>query len=140
LRSGEERQESFKRFENLSKGTVESPFNVLITLKENRCLPLSRLNKGFSSYRIRVRVPYALPGERVRRQIDEIHSDDIEESLDQMQIAGRRRNNPRGGVVTLFRHAKTRLRALPRDRVIEAELVQRDGCGERRLPLLRLRN
>jgi hypothetical protein len=60
------------------------------------------------------------------RRIDEIRSDDIEESLDQMQIAGRRRNNLRGGVVTLFRHSKTRLRALPRDRVTEAELVQRD--------------
>jgi hypothetical protein len=60
------------------------------------------------------------------RLIDEIRSDDIEESFDQMRIAGRRRNNIRGGVVTLFRYAKTRLRALPRDRITEAELVAKD--------------
>jgi hypothetical protein len=54
------------------------------------------------------------------RRIDEIRSDDIEESFDQMRIAGRRKNNIRGGVVTLFRYAKTRLRALPRDRITEA--------------------
>jgi hypothetical protein len=41
------------------------------------------------------------------------------------KAAGRRRNNLRSEVITLFRYAQNRLRALPRDRKTEAELVDK---------------
>jgi len=60
------------------------------------------------------------------RPIDRIRSDEIEDSLDSKKAAGRRRINLRSEIITLFRYAQNRLRALPRDRKTEAELVEKD--------------
>src|SRR6516165_6604911 len=60
------------------------------------------------------------------RPIDRIRSDEIEDFLDSKKAAGRRRNNLRSEIITLFRYAQIRLRALHRDRKTEAELVLRD--------------
>jgi hypothetical protein len=60
------------------------------------------------------------------RPIDRIRSNEIEDFLDSKKAAGRRRVNLRSEIITLFRHAQIRLRALPRDRKTEAELVLRD--------------
>ena len=60
------------------------------------------------------------------RSIDRIRSDEIEDFLDSKRAMARRRNNLRSEIVTLFRYARTRLRALHRDRKTEAELVLRD--------------
>ena len=60
------------------------------------------------------------------RPIDRIRSDEIEEFLDSKKAAGRRRINLRSEIITLFRYAQNRLRALPRDRKTEAELVEKD--------------
>jgi integrase len=60
------------------------------------------------------------------RPIDRIRSDEIEDFLDSKMAAGRRRINLRSEIITLFRYAQIRLRALPRDRKTEAELVLRD--------------
>ena len=46
-------------------------------------------------------------------------------SLDSKNAGGRRRNNLRSEIITLFRYAQNRLRALPRDRKTEAELVDK---------------
>jgi len=59
------------------------------------------------------------------RPIDRIRSDEIEDFLDSKKAAGRRRNNLRSELITLFRYAQNRLRALPRDRKTEAELVDK---------------
>ena len=59
------------------------------------------------------------------RPIDRIRSDEIEDFLDSKKAAGRRRNNLRSEIITLFRYAQNRLRALPRDRKTEAELVDK---------------
>ena len=61
-----------------------------------------------------------------KRPIDRIRSDEIEDFLDSKKAAGRRRINLRSEIITLFRYAQIRLRALPRDRKTEAELVLRD--------------
>jgi hypothetical protein len=61
----------------------------------------------------------------VDRPIDRIRSDEIEDFLDSKKAAGRRRNNLRSEIITLFRYAQNRLRALPRDRKTEAELVDK---------------
>ena len=60
------------------------------------------------------------------RPIDRIRSDEIEDFLDSKKAAGRRRINLRSEIITLFRYAQNRLRALPRDRKTEAELVEKD--------------
>jgi integrase len=60
------------------------------------------------------------------RSIDRIRSDEIEDFLDSKRATARRRNNLRSEIITLFRYAQTRLRALHRDRKTEAELVLRD--------------
>jgi hypothetical protein len=60
------------------------------------------------------------------RAIDRISSDEIEDFLDSKKAASRRRNNLRSEIITLFRYAQIRLRALHRDRKTEAELVLRD--------------
>jgi integrase len=60
------------------------------------------------------------------RPIDRIRSDEIEDFLDSKKAAGRRRVNLRSEIITLFRYAQNRLRALPRDRKTEAELVEKD--------------
>ena len=60
------------------------------------------------------------------RPIDRIRSDEIENFLDSKKAAGRRRINLRSEIITLFRYAQNRLRALPRDRKTEAELVEKD--------------
>jgi hypothetical protein len=60
------------------------------------------------------------------RPIDRTRSDEIEDFLDSKKAAGRRRINLRSEVITLFRYAQIRLRALHRDRRTEAELVLRD--------------
>ena len=60
------------------------------------------------------------------RSIDQIRSDEIEDFLDSKKAASRRRNNLRSEIITLFRYAQIRLRALHRDRKTEAELVLRD--------------
>ena len=60
------------------------------------------------------------------RSIDRITSDEIEDFLDSKKAASRRRNNLRSEIITLFRYAQIRLRALHRDRKTEAELVLRD--------------
>ena len=60
------------------------------------------------------------------RPIDRIRSDEIEDFLDSKKAAGRRRINLRSELITLFRYAQIRLRALPRDRKTEAELVLKD--------------
>src|SRR6202047_2300172 len=60
------------------------------------------------------------------RSIDRIRSDEIEDFLDSKKAASRRRNNLRSEIITLFRYAQIRLRALHRDRKTEAELVLRD--------------
>ena len=60
------------------------------------------------------------------RSIDRIRSDEIEDFLDSKKAASRRRNNLRSKILTLFRSAQIRLRALNRDRKTEAELVLRD--------------
>jgi hypothetical protein len=60
------------------------------------------------------------------RSIDRIGSDEIEDFLDSKKAASRRRNNLRSKIITLFRYAQIRLRALHRDRKTEAELVLRD--------------
>jgi hypothetical protein len=57
--------------------------------------------------------------------------DDVRQSiprkfLDAKKAASRRRNNLRSEIITLFRYAQIRLRALHRDRKTEAELVLRD--------------
>jgi hypothetical protein len=57
---------------------------------------------------------------------DRIRSDEIEDFLDSKKAAARRRINLRSEIITLFRYAQIRLRALPRDRKTEAELVLRD--------------
>jgi hypothetical protein len=59
------------------------------------------------------------------RPIDNIRSDEIEDFLDSKNAGARRRNNLRSEVITLFRYAQNRLRALPRDRKTEAELCNR---------------
>jgi hypothetical protein len=59
------------------------------------------------------------------RPIDSIRSDEIEDFLDSKNAGDRRRNNLRSEVITLFRYAQNRLRALPRDRKTEAELVDK---------------
>jgi hypothetical protein len=60
------------------------------------------------------------------RSIDRIGSDEIEDFLDSKKAASRRRNNLRSEIITLFRYAQIRLRALHRDLKTEAELVLRD--------------
>jgi hypothetical protein len=60
------------------------------------------------------------------RAIDRIRSDEIEDFLDSKKAISRRRNNLRSEIITLFRYAQIRLRALHRDRKTEAELVLRD--------------
>src|SRR5260370_11507731 len=60
------------------------------------------------------------------RPIDRIRSDEIEDFLDSKKAAGRRRINLRSEIITLFRYAQIRLRAIHRDRKTEAELVLRD--------------
>jgi hypothetical protein len=60
------------------------------------------------------------------RPSDRIRSDEIEDFLNSKKAAGRRRINLRSEIITLFRYAQIRLRALPRDRKTEAELVLRD--------------
>ena len=60
------------------------------------------------------------------RPIDRIRSDEIEDFLDSKKAVDRRRINLRSEIITLFRYAQIRLRALPRDRKTEAELVLRD--------------
>jgi hypothetical protein len=60
------------------------------------------------------------------RPIDRIQSQEIEDFLDAKKATGRRRNNLRSEIITLFRYAQIRLRALHRDRKTEAELVMRD--------------
>jgi integrase len=60
------------------------------------------------------------------RPIDRIRSDEIEDFLDSKKATGRRRINLRSEIITLFRYAQNRLRALPRDRKTEAELVEKD--------------
>jgi hypothetical protein len=57
------------------------------------------------------------------RSIDRIGSDEIEDFLDSKKAASRRRNNLRSEIITLFKYAQIRLRALHRDRKTEAELV-----------------
>ena len=59
------------------------------------------------------------------RSIDRVRSDEIEDFLDSKKAASRRRNNLRSEVITLFRYAQIRIRALHRDRKTEAELVLR---------------
>ena len=59
------------------------------------------------------------------RPIDRIQSDEIEDFLDSKKAAGRRRNNLRSEIITLFRYAQGRLRVLPRDRKTEAEMVDK---------------
>jgi integrase len=61
-----------------------------------------------------------------KRPIDGIRSNEIEDFLDSKKATGRRRNNLRSEIITLFRYAQIRLRALHRDRKTEAELVLRD--------------
>jgi len=61
------------------------------------------------------------------RAIDRIQSQEIEDFLDAKKATGRRRNNLRSEIITLFRYAQIRLRALHRDRKTEAELVLHDG-------------
>jgi hypothetical protein len=60
------------------------------------------------------------------RSIDRIGSDEIEDFLDSKKAAFRRRNNLRSEIITLFRYAQIRLRALHRDRKTETEPVLRD--------------
>lgn len=60
------------------------------------------------------------------RPIDRIRSDEIEDFLDSKKAASMRRINLRSEIITLFRYAQNRLRALPRDRKTEAELVEKD--------------
>jgi hypothetical protein len=60
------------------------------------------------------------------RPIDRIQSQDIEDFLDAKKATGRRRNNLRSEIITLFRYAQVRLRALHRDRKTEAEFVMKD--------------
>jgi hypothetical protein len=60
------------------------------------------------------------------RSIDRIMSNEIEDFLDSKMATSRRRNNLRSEIITLFRYAQIRLRALHRDRKTEAELVLRD--------------
>jgi hypothetical protein len=60
------------------------------------------------------------------RPIDRIRSNEIEDFLDSKRVTARRRNNLRSEIITLFRYAQIRLRALHRDRKTEAELVLRD--------------
>jgi hypothetical protein len=47
--------------------------------------------------------------------------------------SSRRRNNLRSEIITLFRYAQIRLRALHRDRKTEAELVLRDQTKRKRV-------
>jgi integrase len=61
-----------------------------------------------------------------KQPIDGIRSNEIEDFLDSKKATGRRRNNLRSEIITLFRYAQIRLRALHRDRKTEAELVLRD--------------
>ena len=49
----------------------------------------------------------------------------IEDFLDSRKSGSRRRNNLRSEIITLFRYAQNRLRALPRERKTEAELIER---------------
>ena len=67
------------------------------------------------------------------RSIDQIRSDEIEDFLDSRKAASRRRNNLRSEIITLFRYAQIRLRALHRDRKTEAELVL---ASQRTAPLI----
>jgi hypothetical protein len=60
------------------------------------------------------------------RPIDRIQSKEIEDFLDLKKATGRRRNNLRSEIITLFRYAQARLSALPRDRKTEAEFVMKD--------------
>jgi hypothetical protein len=60
------------------------------------------------------------------RPIERIQSQDIEDFLDAKKATGRRRNNLRSEIITLFRYAQARLRALHRDRKTEAEFVMKD--------------
>jgi hypothetical protein len=60
------------------------------------------------------------------RPIDRIRSKEIEDFLDLKKATGRRRNNLRSEIITLFRYAQTRLSALHRDRKTEAEFVMKD--------------
>jgi hypothetical protein len=60
------------------------------------------------------------------RPIDRIRSDEIEDFLDSKKATARRRINLRSEIITLFRYTQNRLRALPRDRKTEAELVEKD--------------
>jgi hypothetical protein len=60
------------------------------------------------------------------RPIDRIRSDEIENFLDSKKAAGRQRINLRSEIITLFKYAQIRLRAIPIDRKTEAELVLRD--------------
>jgi hypothetical protein len=59
------------------------------------------------------------------RSIDRIRSDEIDDFLDSKKAASRRRNNLRSEIITLFKYAQIRLRALHRDQKTEAELVLR---------------
>ena len=59
------------------------------------------------------------------RPIDRIQSEQIEDFLDSRKSGSRRRNNLRSEIITLFRYAQNRLRALPRERKTEAELIER---------------
>ena len=65
------------------------------------------------------------------RTIDRIRSDEIEDFLDSKKAASRRRNNLRFEIITLFRYAQIRLRALHRDLKTEAELVLTKGPTKR---------
>jgi integrase len=67
------------------------------------------------------------------RPIDRIQSQEIEDFLDAKNATGRGRNNLRSEIITLFRYAQIRLRALHRDRRTEAELVMRDQT--KRMPV-----
>jgi hypothetical protein len=66
------------------------------------------------------------------RSIDWIMSNEIEDFLDSKKAASRPRNNLRSEIITLFRYAQIRLRALHRDRKTEAEMVLRDQTKSRR--------
>jgi hypothetical protein len=57
---------------------------------------------------------------------ERIRSNETEDFLDSKKATSRRRNNLRSEIITLFRYAQIRLRALHRDRKTEAELVLRD--------------
>ena len=67
------------------------------------------------------------------RPIDRIRSDEIENSLDSKKAAGRRSINLRSEIITLFKYGQNRLRALPRDRKTEAELVEKDQTKRARI-------